>query len=167
VTAILSHHQCVFLHLDEGIEDLCEKRIIPFLAEISSLLKCPVRQLSSKWIGHAELTALMDDLERCAKSEDRRILLVSGAYLEDQVTVCVLEALAEGFDVHLLCDVITARDRRLKPVLLLRLFQAGAVPSSLHQFLFMWHTAETDQQKVILIQKLLNEYDKCFIGHPR
>ena len=70
---------------------------------------------------------------------------MSGAYLEDQVTVCVLEALAVGFDVLLLCDLSTARDRRLKPVLLKRLFQAGVVPSSLHKFLYIQYTAETDQ----------------------
>jgi hypothetical protein len=41
----------------------------------------------------------------------------------------------------------------------LRLFQAGAVPSSLRQFLYMWQAAEGNRSEVDFFKKLLAEYD--------
>jgi hypothetical protein len=54
------------------------------------------------------------------------------------------------------------RDLKLKPVLLLRLFQAGAVPSSLRQFLYSWLASEIDQNMTAELQRLLDEYDTRF-----
>jgi hypothetical protein len=167
VSAIASHVQCMFLHLDNELGSSRNCQMTKILLETSTLFKCPIRQFSMEWIGPQDLATLFDDLKICAKAQDRRILLVSGAFLEDQVTVCALEALVEGFDVHLLCDLISARDHRLKPVLLLRLFQAGAVPSSLRQFLYMWQAAEGDRSAVESFKKLLTEYDINCSGRPR
>jgi hypothetical protein len=114
-------------------------------------------------IGPKDLATLIEDLKAFAKAEDRRILLLSGAFLEEQVTLCALEALVEGFDVHLLCDLMSARDHRLKPVLLLRLFQAGAVPSSLRQFLYRWQAAEEIRNAVVSFKKhgkLIHQSDR-------
>jgi hypothetical protein len=157
----------MLLHLDSDVESIRSSQFKKILAETSALFKCPLQQFSMDWIGPQDLATLIDDLKSCAKIDDRRILLVSGAYLEDQVSVCVLEALVEGFDVHLLCDTITARDRSLKPVLLLRLFQAGAVPSSLRQFLYMWQAAEGDRNEIESFKNLVKEYDLNCLRHPR
>jgi hypothetical protein len=167
VSAIASHIQCMFLHLDNEAESVRNSQLTKILVETASLFKCPLRHFSMEWIGPQDLAFLLKDLELRAKAEDRRILLISGAYLEDQVTVCALEALVEGFDVHLLCDLISARDHRLKQVLLLRLFQAGAVPSSLRQFLYMWQAAEEDRNVVDSFQKLLADYDARNVGRLR
>jgi hypothetical protein len=166
MSAIAAHVRCMFLHLDNEVGSARACQLTKILINTSSLFKCPIRKFAMDWIGPDDLTVLLDDLKRCAKTEDRRILLVSGAYLEDQVTVCVLEALIEGFDVHLLCDLISARDQRLKPVLLLRLFQAGAVPSSLRQFLYMFQAAEGNRSEVDSFKKLLAEYDMNCTGRP-
>jgi hypothetical protein len=166
VSAIASYVQCIFLHLDNEVAPIHNCQLIKILVETSSLFNCPIRQFSIEWIGPRDLATLIDDLKACAKAEDRRILLLSGAFLEDQVTVCALEALVEGFDVHLLCDLISARDHRLKPVLLLRLFQAGAIPSSLRQLLYMWQAAEENRNAVESFKKLLADYDANFFGHP-
>lgn len=167
MSAIASHAQCMFLHLENEVESVRNCQLTKILVETATLFKCPYRQFSMEWIGPQDLAILIEDLKRCAKAEDRRKLLISGAYLEDQVSVCALEALVEGFDVHLLCDLISARDPRLKPVLLLRLFQAGAVPSSLRQFLYMWQVAEEDRNEVNSFKKLLANYDANTAGRPR
>jgi hypothetical protein len=167
VSAIASHVRCIFLHLDNEVGPDRNCQMTKILFETSSLFKCPMRQFSMEWIGPQDLATLFDDLKISAKVEDRRILLISGAFLEDQVSVCALEALVEGFDVHLLCDLISARDHRLKPVLLLRLFQAGAVPSSLRQFLYMWQVAEENRSEAESFKKLLTVYDENCSRLPR
>jgi hypothetical protein len=166
VTALISRLRSLFLHIDSGVEDSRNWKVLQFLKNVESISQCPLRCISSKWIDSAELKAVMDGLKHDASEDRRTVLLVSGLHLEDQVTVCTLEALLEGFDVHLLCDVIFARETKLKPVLLLRLFQAGAVPSSLRQFLYMWLAAETDPSMTQALRGLLEDYDVTFSVHP-
>jgi hypothetical protein len=163
----MSHLQCMLLHVDHGIEDARNTNVARYLSAVASATNCPLHRMSSQWIDNTALMALINDLKRSASESKRSILLVCGTHLEDQVTVCSLEALMEGFDVHLMCDLISARDARLKPVLLLRLFQAGAVPSSLRQFLYMWLAAETDQRMTEALRKLLEDYDTAFAGRAR
>jgi hypothetical protein len=156
------HLQCMLLHVDHGVEDKRSADLSRYLSIVTSTIDCPLHRLSSKWIDNATLSALFVDLKRSFSGPRRNTLLVCGSHLEDQVTVCSLEALLEGFDVHLLCDMISARDNRLKPVLLLRLFQAGVVPSSLQQFLYMWLGSETEVHKIEALRQLLESYDSIF-----
>ncbi len=166
MTTITSHHVCFFLHSDYGFEDLRSQKDFEFLESVAFNTKCPLHHFSCKWIDQAELKELMDELKQDAAKGGRRVLLVSGSHLEDQVTVCTLEALLEGFHVHLLCDIISARDDNLKSVLLLRLFQAGAIPSSLRQFLYMWLVAETEPSMTQHLRQLLEVYDSTFSARP-
>ena len=128
VTALISKSRCMFLHVDSKIENLLNSQVPAYLTSLTSVIDCTLHRLSSKWIDNAALKAIIDGLKCDVAEEDRRVHLVSGAYLEDQVTVCSLEALIEGFDAHLLCDLISAYDVKLKLVMLLRLFQVGSVP---------------------------------------
>jgi hypothetical protein len=102
---------------------------------------------------------MMNELKKAFVSSRRSVLLVAGAFLEDQVSVCALEALVEGFDVHPLCDLFSARDRGLVPVLQLRLFQAGVVPTSMQQMLYVWHAAEEDGYAAAELKRLQVEYE--------
>jgi hypothetical protein len=164
---MMSHLQCLFLYVDHGEEDLRSAGVSRHLAAVASATNCPIHRVSLQWIDKAALSTLIYDLKRSASGSKRTALLICGSHLEDQVTVCSLEALLEGFDVHLLCDIISARDVKLKPVLLQRLFQAGAVPSSLRQFLYMWQTAETDPHMSETLRNLLENYDSEFAVHVR
>jgi hypothetical protein len=165
--AMMSHTQCMFLQVDHGVDDAHNMDVSKYLSAVASATNCPTHRLSLQWIDNAALSTLIDDLKCSASESKRTALLICGSYLEDQVTVCSLEALLEGFDVHLLCDIISARNAKLKPVLLLRLFQAGAVPSSLRQFLYMWQAAEADQRMSETLRKLLEKYDSGFAVHVR
>jgi hypothetical protein len=166
LTAMMSHHQCLFLHVDHGVRDARNMGVPKYLSDISTATNCPLHYMSSQWIDNSALSTLIADLKHSVSGSKRTALLVSGSHLEDQVTVCALEALLEGFDVHLLCDIISARDAKIKPVLFLRLFQAGAVPSSLRQFLFMWLTAETDQHMAVTLRQFLENYDSTVGRRP-
>ena len=93
--------------------------------------------------------------------------MLAGSNLEQQITVLALEALAEGFDVHLLNDLISTTDQLTAPVLQQRLVQAGAVPSTLRQFIYLWRSAEIDRSALTTLQELLVEYDRASIGGLR
>ena len=166
MTAMTSHLQCILLHLRDGTEGIESSHLSDYLAKVSQATDCPLFHLSSRWIDGQTLATLMADIKASAAKPSRTTLLICGSYLEDQLTVCALEALLEGFDVHLLCDVISARDQKLKPVALLRLFQAGAVPSSLRQFIYMWHAGVVDERMNEKLRGLLTEYDLKFEERP-
>ena len=166
MTAMMSHLQCMFLYVDHGREDARNARLFSHLSTVASTTNCPLHRMSLQWIDNAALSTLIDELKRTVLGSERTALLICGSHLEDQITVCSLEALLEGFDVHLLCDIISARDVKLKPILLLRLFQAGAVPSSLRQFLYIWLAAETDQHMKETLRRLLEDYDSKFGKRP-
>ena len=55
-----------------------------------------------------------------------------------------LRALAEGFNVYLLSDLIASRYRQFTRIFQMRLFQARAVPTTMGQLLLEWQTAESD-----------------------
>jgi hypothetical protein len=166
MTAIISRSQCCFLYVDDGSQHSHNSKVIQFLTEIHSTLNLSLHRISTPWIDQLGLKNLMHEVNQSLSGQKRPALLVCGAYLEDLVTVCSLEALMEGYDVHLLCDLIEARNARLKPVLLLRLFQAGVVPSSLRQFIYMWKAAQSDHQTENNFQQLLLTYDELFSGRP-
>jgi hypothetical protein len=83
-------------------------------------------------------------------------LLIAGAYLENEATVSVLHALAEGFDVYCLTDLILALETKFTDTFNSRLIQAGAVPSTLRQIHYQWTTNESDMQRHSVLTKSLD-----------
>ncbi|MCC7483080.1 MAG: hypothetical protein IT541_16310 [Hyphomicrobiales bacterium] len=68
---------------------------------------------------------IIRELVQLMGSENRNRLLVAGADIESHITFLTLRALAEGFDVYLLCDLMASRDRQFTRIFQMRLFQAG------------------------------------------
>jgi hypothetical protein len=165
--AIVPTKKCLVLHVEDGETTIQNEKIYLFLSNLATETKCPLHYVVSPWIGSDALVTIMNELKQLAREDQRNTLLISGHYLEDQVTICSLEALMEGFDVHLLFDFISARSLLLAPILQQRLFQAGAVPSSLRQFLYMWLAAETEPNMSQHLRQLLKDYDATFIERPR
>jgi hypothetical protein len=166
MNAIASMDKCILLHI--GSDDVISYDLtaLEFLTEVSAKTSCPLHLVTSSWISPKILADTIAALKKLSSLGRRDILLVSGFYLEDQVTVCVLEALAEGFDVNLLCDLIEARDILIAPILQQRLFQAGAVPSSLNQILYLWHAVELDQNRSNSLQDLQKIYKLHLSSRP-
>jgi hypothetical protein len=120
VTVIVSHLKCIILHVDHGVESQRSIRVFEYLSEVARATNCPLHRVSSQWIDSVELSTLISALKHSVFGSNRTALLVCSSHLEEQVTVCSLEALLEGFDVHLLCDLTVSRDQFLAPVFKLR-----------------------------------------------
>lgn len=153
-----SHQQCIMLHVD--CEDADGRMVCPVgkVARAAEVTGCPLLVSQSLWMTRQDVDKIFGDVKLSLGVDNRTRLLLSGAYLEEQITLCALEALAIGFDVHLLYDQIKARTARLEPVHKLMLFQAGAVPSSLQQILYMWHATERQQGVAKDLQDILAQF---------
>lgn len=86
-------------------------------------------------------------------------LFIAGAYLEDQISICALNALAAGYDVYLLNDVTIPRDTVHRETFIARLTQAGVVLSTVQQMLYQWLAVETNQDRKHALRELLGYPD--------
>lgn len=110
-----------------------------------------------------KMTEIFECLKRrhsdCEKRSDRQFqpssLFIAGAYLEDQISICALNALAVGYDVYLLNDVTIPRDIVHRETFIARLTQAGVVLSTQQQMLYQWLAVEPDQNRKDALRKLL------------
>ena len=159
MTAIIPHAKCFVLFVGNDDHPPKEQYVSErLLREIGAKLSIPIEVLNSNWISKLKLELLFKTIKNISAPDNRTCLLIAGAYLEDQITVCTLEALAEGFDAHLLTDLITARDQGFTQTLLFRLFQAGAVPSTLKQFLYLWSAAEVGEREQTAVRQVIQKY---------
>jgi hypothetical protein len=71
----------------------------------------------------------------------RTSLLICGYWLDECITFTALNALAEGYDIFLLTDASPPLDAAERHMAILRLVQAGIVPTTTRQALREW-TAE-------------------------
>lgn len=93
----------------------------------------------------------------CIQRERRPYsLFIAGAYLEDQICICALNALAVGYDVYLLNDFTMPRNITHRETFIARLTQAGVVLSTVQQMLYQWLAVETDQDRKTVLKKLLD-----------
>ena len=111
-----------------------------------------------------KMNEIFDCLKLNQSDEEKRIgrdisptsLFIAGTYLEDQISICILNALAIGYDVYLLTDVTVPHDTVHREIFLARLTQAGAVLSTFHQMLYQWLVVETDSNRKDMLGKLLD-----------
>ena len=77
-------------------------------------------------------------------SENRTNLILSGFWLEGNVTFAALNALADGFDVFVLLDLSLPSEGDAGPAAVQRLHQAGVVPSTSVQLIQEWAAVTAD-----------------------
>lgn len=99
--AALPHRNCIILRLEVGEvstehSDLLRLEVLETAAR---QLHIPILNFKNDWIDSILLNDLLEKLKSFSEV-DKTCLLISGKYLEEQVTVCALEALAQGFDVY-------------------------------------------------------------------
>jgi hypothetical protein len=117
LTAMMLHRKCMFLHLDHGAENIRVTAVSQYLTTVVTTANRIFYLMTSQWIDSAALSNVICELKSLASNLKRMILLISGSYLEDLVTVCSLE----GFNAQLLCNMIWAGDVEQKAVLFSRL----------------------------------------------
>ena len=179
-TLDLSGTTLVIIDMQEAfrstISDFAETaRNIATVARAAELLDVPVivTEQYPKGLGHtaeeikAVLSDTLDIIEKtafssCGASEFTSRLKDNGAR---QVLVCGIEAhicvnqtthdlLAQGFQVHLLTDCITARSAHNKKIGLAKMKQSGAIPSSTEMAVFEL-MRDAKHEKFKAIQKLI------------
>jgi hypothetical protein len=83
-------------------------------------------------------------------------ILIAGTYLEDQISICALNALAVGYEVYLLNDATAPRDVTHRETFVSRFTKAGIVLSTVQQMLYQWLAVETDQTRKETLTKLFS-----------
>jgi len=139
MTANVAPDECVLLALYPSLlDEKIGNKAVEYFAVVAETFKLPLSFNEQFGLGSSEIDSLLDRVTKQAVDIKYPRLLLAGGYLEDDVTMVCLEALARGFDVFMLADNIVARDDAYQQLHLQRLFQAGAVPTTLKQFLYQW-----------------------------
>jgi Isochorismatase family len=114
------------------------QRSIDYFGLVAETFQVPMLTSEKSGLSINEIDVLLGQVVSLANEIKPLHVLVAGGYLEDDVTVFCLEALAQGFDVFIMADSVVARDAKFQNIQLQRLFQAGVVPATLNQFLYQW-----------------------------
>ena len=77
----------------------------------------------------------------------RNSLLICGYWLDECITFTALNALGEGYDIFLLTDASPPLDADERHMTILRLVQAGIVPTTTRQALREWAAEIADTQQ--------------------
>jgi hypothetical protein len=160
INSSISDGECHFLLLNRQlIEKSDSSKKLLILASIVEQIEVPLYEWGAGILDKSALLIIMSALRKQSANNNRLRLLVAGAYLEDEITVCALEALMEGYDVYLLNEIIISRSNQFHQVFSDRLMQAGVIPSTLRQLLYHWMTATVEPSRSEKLQKLINEYE--------
>jgi len=96
---------------------------------------------SARWpsFSFRALNPLADtEVRRALAQFNRPRLILGGGKAETSLTFAVLCALEEGYDVHLLRDLVRGGSESLVEVAAVRMVQAGAVPVTVPQVVAEW-----------------------------
>lgn len=84
--------------------------------------------------------------------ESRTSLLICGYWLDECITFTALNALGEGYDIYLVTDASPPLDVDQRHIAILRLVQAGVVPTTTRQTIREWmgEIPDADQRAQLL-----------------
>jgi hypothetical protein len=104
-----------------------------WLLLVAEKLQIPVCFVNLNSYSESEIRTQLPKIPKQGEKLIRSKLLISGSDLEQGVSLVTLEALAIGFEVFLVADLIPASDERVAKFCWDRLVQAGAVPTTVTQ----------------------------------
>jgi Isochorismatase family len=139
--------------------DVLTSKAAKFLNLVCEKLSVPIHVCDNQLIDAASLSWIERRLATNSESKRRSRLLVAGGYLEEQITVSAMHALALGYEVFLLKDFIATRTIDHLQAFDMRLFQAGVVPTTLHQLLYEWLSQEEVSERQSVKRSLLELID--------
>ena len=97
------------------------------------------------------------DLAAAIKSEQRDRLIVCGFWLDVDLASVAMDAYVDGFDVHVLTDLVFSRHMEDHDDALSRLTQMGIVPITTCQLLHEWISWTSDVERSNRLQAVLDE----------
>jgi hypothetical protein len=158
--ATIAVSECVMLVVKdlESSEGNTESAFSDWANSVGSILKMPLSYSHRSSTGEPDVKNCFAELLAANDEFRRKRLLLCGSDLADAVTSICLEALAIGYDVFLLTDLITISDHKYSVFHWERLFQAGAVPTTMTQMMGEWILSESNIQVVKEVKQLSDEF---------
>ena len=157
--SIIGLNECLFVTMNVGRAITSTGRgSSEWLMSLQSSLGIPIKSYDQEILDLRMIDHIIRELVQLMGSENRNRLLIAGVDVESHITFLALRALAEGFDVYLLSDLMASRDRQFTRIFQMRLFQAGAVPTTMRQFLLEWRTVESDAVLADQLQMLHDSF---------
>lgn len=95
------------------------------------------------------------DLVEAIRSEGRGRLILCGFWLDSALGSSALEALSDGFNVHVITDLTFSRDRTARDESFRRLEQFGIVPVRLSQVIYELMSWTEDSESVSGMKTIL------------
>jgi hypothetical protein len=108
-------------------------------------LNMPVELCREIYVDTRVLDEIVQKIGAPKMGEPRKILLICGAHLEEQISLATHYMLVTGFAVYLLRDLVIAKSPEHANIHDLRMIHAGAVPTTLQQLVYEWMATETDE----------------------
>lgn len=152
---LVEHQDATILLLNKNLLKLphCVENV-QIVQQLTSYTSAKLQVCDVDFLDLSTLKSTVAMLVQEAQQVKRTHLLVGGAYLEEQITILSLHALAEGLDVYILQDMIVARHLKYAQISMMRLCQAGIVPATLSQILYQWAALEPEEERRQKLQEL-------------
>ncbi|MDE2446542.1 MAG: isochorismatase family protein [Alphaproteobacteria bacterium] len=138
-----------------------------WLPKLAQTLFLPIRDVNFESHSKEEIQLVLNELSGLNTPIRRNKVLVAGIELEESVSLFTLEALAFGFEVFLLGDLIKASDERMSKYCWDRLVQAGAVPTTLPQVALELATSNQNSASAPDVKEMLSTYREMQLQHER
>ena len=163
--ATIAVGECVMLVVKDvkSSEPNTDSALSDWVNLMGSRLNMPLSYSHRGPMGEPDVKSCFAELLAVNEEFRRRCLLLCGTDLADAVTAICLEALAIGYDVFLLTDLITISDEKYSVFHWERLFQAGAVPTTMSQMMSEWIVSETDVKVTKDVKQLAEEFRRLRI----
>ncbi len=118
----------------------------------------PCKNTRNRVFGHPETKSLWqnNDLVTAIKSEKRDRLFICGFWLDVNLGPVAMDAYVEGFDVHVLTDLVFSRIEKDHPDAMSRLVQIGIVPITTAQLVHEWMSWTADQESASELKSILD-----------
>ena len=107
------------------------------------------------FVDMAVLKSLVGTLGSPKPNHPREIILVCGAYLEEQISLATQYLLIIGYPIFLVRDMIVAKNSELSHIHDHRLSLAGAVATTSQQLIYEWAASEKDLMRKALLNEIL------------
>lgn len=129
--------------------------IISQLEDLFNTIGLPVSKCADEFIDVSILGRLTDEIGPPRDKDNRKVVLLCGAFLEEQVSVSTHHLLMNGFEIYLIRDLIVPRDVSNASIHDSRLATAGAVSVTARQLIYEWIASEREAQTRSLLTDLV------------
>jgi len=138
-----------------------DRQRVEYVLQVIKHLSLAFQVVDQCVVDAARFEALAKEIGPPKVGVQRRVVLICGAFLEEQVSIAAQCLLGMGYTVYLLREAISSRSPEHAQFHDLRLVQMGAVPTTLRQMLYEWLSTEQNTEVRTLLLDALEGNIKC------